>query len=488
MAALAVVVAVNASEQSRPPNVVIMLADDLGWTDVGCFGAEGFETPSLDRLAAQGMRFTNFHVPQAVCSASRAALMTGCYPNRIGVTGALGPKSMIGIGDDETTLAEMLKEQGYANGIFGKWHLGHLKPFLPLQHGFDEYLGLPYSNDMWPVWYDGLPCDETVSDIPWLEKVRLRKSTNPPLPLIDGNETVRFIHTLKDQDQLTTLYTERAVEFIRKNHGQPFFLYVPQSMPHVPLGVSEKFRGKSKQGLYGDVIMEIDWSMGQILQALDECGVAENTLVVFVSDNGPWLNYGSHAGTCRGLREGKGTSFEGGIRSPCIMRWPARIPAGSVCGKLAATMDLWPTIARYAGGTLPAHRIDGVDIGALLEGDEDATPRSELYCYYEGGQLQSVYDGRWKLVLPHHHRSYQGCLPGKDGFPGQTKNRMPAGRALYDLEQDLAESVDLQHGHPEIVQRLEAMAERARADLGDDLTGRAGTNIRKPGDVGKEKN
>jgi len=228
-------VAAGAGRARRPPNVVIMLADDQGYTDVGCFGAEGFETPNLDQLAAEGMQFTNFHVPQAVCSASRAALMTGCYPNRIGVTGALGPKHTHGISADETTIADMLKQQGYTTGIFGKWHLGHHKPFLPLQHGFDEYLGLPYSNDMWPVWYDGKPISEATSDEPWLEKVRQRKAkAYIPLPLIDGNETVRIIGTLQDQDELTTLYTERAVKFIKQNCARPFFLYVPQSMPHVP--------------------------------------------------------------------------------------------------------------------------------------------------------------------------------------------------------------------------------------------------------------
>jgi arylsulfatase A-like enzyme len=477
-------VAAGAGQVQRPPNIVIMLADDQGYTDVGCFGAEGFETPNLDRLAAEGMQFTNFHVPQAVCSASRTALLTGCYPNRIGITGALSPNTTHGISADEMTIADMLKKQGYATGIFGKWHLGHHKPFLPLQHGFDEYLGLPYSNDMWPVWYDGTPCEGGTSDDPELAKKRKSKAKYPPLPLIDGNETVRIIGTLQDQDELTTLYTERAIGFIRKHRADPFFLYVPQSMPHVPLGVSDKFRGKSKQGMYGDVIMEIDWSMGQIMKTLDECGVADNTLVIYLSDNGPWMNFGNHAGSCRGLREGKGSEFEGGIRTPCIMRWPQKIAAGSKCGKLGATMDILPTLARYAGGTLPEHKIDGVDIGLLLEGGKGASPRQELYCYFKGGQLQAVYDGRWKLILPHKYRTYADFPPGKDGFPGELNQNKQAEKALYDLETDRAETTDLQHTHPEIVARLEKMVEKARVDLGDDLTKRKGANVREPGRIG----
>ncbi|MGB9747685.1 MAG: sulfatase-like hydrolase/transferase [Bacteroidales bacterium] len=285
-------------------NIVIILMDDMGYGDIGRTGANQYETPNIDRLTAQGMQFTWFYCPQAVSSASRAGLLTGCYPNRIGISGALMPWSEVGINPDETTIAEMLKTKGYYNGIIGKWHLGHHQKFLPLQNGFDEYFGLPYSNDMWPVDFDGIP-------------IRFKDSTDyrmkyPPLPLMEGNEKAGEILTFQDQDKLTTLYTERAVKFIEKNKNRPFFLYIAHSMVHVPLGVSDKFRGKSRQGMFGDVMMEVDWSVGEVLKALKRNGLEKNTLVIFTSDNGPWLNFGNHAGNTGGLRECKGTSWEGG--------------------------------------------------------------------------------------------------------------------------------------------------------------------------------
>jgi arylsulfatase len=303
-----------------PPNVVIIFTDDQGYGDVGNFGATGFTTPNLDKMAQEGMRFTHFYSAQAVCSASRAALLTGCYPNRIGISGALMPWSENGIHENEMTIAEMLKEKGYVTGIFGKWHLGHHEKFLPLHHGFDEYLGIPYSNDMWPVDFDGSPITEE-SSRPW-------KARYPPLPLIEGNEKIRELTSLEDQNILTSLYTEKAVDFIQRHKEEPFFLYLPHSMPHVPLGVSTQFKGKSDQGMYGDVMMEIDWSVGEILKALRDNDLENHTLVIFTTDNGPWLNFGNHAGSTGGLREGKGTSFEGGQRVPCIMKWPETIPAG----------------------------------------------------------------------------------------------------------------------------------------------------------------
>ena len=298
------------------PNVVVIFCDDLAYADLGCYGAKGYKTPNIDRLARQGMRFTDFYVAQAVCSASRAALMTGCYPNRIGIKGALGPQSKIGLNTNEVTIAKMLKERGYATGVFGKWHLGHLPEFLPLRHGFDEFFGLPYSNDMWPN--------------------HPTAGTNyPPLPLIEGE---RAVEIMPDQTQLTTRYTERAVRFIERHKSQPFFLYVPHNMPHVPLFVSSKFAGKTKRGLFGDVLAEIDWSVGEILGALKKHGLEENTLVIFSSDNGPWLVYGDHAGSAKPLREGKATAFDGGVRVPFIARWPGRIPAGKVCREPAMTL------------------------------------------------------------------------------------------------------------------------------------------------------
>ncbi len=459
----------------RPPrpNIVIVLTDDQGYEDVGVYGAQGFETPHLDRMAAEGMRFTSFYVSQAVCSASRASLLTGCYAERVGIQGALGPYSTVGLHPDEETIAELLKKRDYATGIFGKWHLGHQPQFSPLLHGFDEYFGLPYSNDMWPVGYDGR------------RRPGWSKGLYPELPLIDGDQKIAEVRTLEDQATLTTAYTERAVAFIEKNKGRSFFLYVPHSMPHVPLGVSDKFRGKSAQGAYGDVIMEIDWSVGQILQTLEQHGLSRNTLVIFVSDNGPWLNFGNHAGSAGSLREGKGTMWEGGARVPCIMRWPGTIPAGSVTSGIAATIDILPTVASVAGVPSPTKRIDGVDLLALLEGTTETSPRTRYYYYYDG-QLRAVRDGRFKLLFPHRSRSYRGVEPGRDGLPGPCAT-WESGLELYDLEHDPGETTDLSARHPEIVERLSIVAAHAREELGDRLTGAKGKDVRKPGRIGSDR-
>ena len=438
----------------KPPNFVVLLADDQGYADVGCFGARGFDTPNLDRLAAEGARLTDFYVPQAVCSASRAALLTGCYSNRVSLLHALMPWSENGISADEETLAQVLKKKGYTCGIFGKWHLGHHREFLPLQHGFDEYFGLPYSNDMWPMGYDNRPVP---SGNP--------KTRFPFPPLIDGNESVAEVRTASDQDRLTTLYTERAVQFIENNKDRPFFLYVPHSMPHVPLGVSENFRGRSRQGLYGDVIMEIDWSVGRILAALKRAGLERETFVIFTSDNGPWLNFGNHAGSVGPLREGKGTEWEGGVRVPCIIRWPGRIRAGWVCREMASTIDILPTFAAAAGAPLPAKKIDGLDLGPFLTGKVGLSPRREMLFYY-GTVLQAVRQGKWKLHVPYAYDSYEGQEPGRDGYAGARVQKR-TGYELYDLEQDVGERDDVLDRHPQVAGRLLARAEQAREELGD---------------------
>jgi arylsulfatase len=455
------------------PNIVIILTDDQGYADVGVYGAVGFTTPHLDRLASEGMRFTDFYVSQAVCSASRVSLLTGSYAQRVSIRGALNPYAEVGLNPEEETIAEMLKKRGYATGIFGKWHLGHLEEFLPLQHGFDEYLGLPYSNDMWPIDYDGQPATGG------------NKVTYPPLPLIDGNETVETIEDLEGQATLTTRYTERAVSFIERHRHEPFFLYLAHSMPHVPLGVSDKSKGHSAQGMYGDVIEEIDWSVGQVLAALDRHQLAENTLVIFTSDNGPWLNFGNHAGSVGPLREGKGTAFEGGVRVPAIMRWPGRIEAGSVSRRMASTIDILPTLAAVTGAALPEVPIDGVSILPLLEGDESAVPRDRFYYYY-GGELRAVREGKWKRVYRHRTRSYMGVEPGDDGLPGAYAFPTVM-TALYDLENDIGETTDVSADHPEVVQRLDALAEAARETLGDGLTQRKGTEVRPPGRRGFDR-
>ena len=453
----------------RPPNVVIVLTDDQGYADVGCYGAEGFRTPHLDRMAAEGMRFTDLHVSQPVCSASRASILTGCYSERVGIQGALNPFARVGLHPEEETIAELLKERGYATGAFGKWHLGHHRPFLPLQQGFDEYFGLAYSNDMWPVDYDGSP----------IEGGAHRKALHPVLRLVEGNEPADEVRTLADQARLTGRYTERAVRFIERNKDRPFFLYLAHSMPHVPLAASSRFAGTSEQGAYGDVIQEIDDSVGRILAALDEHGIADDTLVVFTSDNGPWLNFGNHAGSAGPLREGKITIWEGGTRVPCILRWPGRIPAGSVCDRLAATIDLLPTLAALTGARLPARPIDGVDVTSLLEGRDGPSPR-RTYLYYQGGRLKAVRRDAWKLVFPHEYVSYLGVEPGMDGHPGPY-GQGECGLELYDLDADPGEAVDLADRHPEIVDELEALADEARAELGDRLTDVRGEGVRPPG-------
>lgn len=454
----------------RPPNIILIFTDDQGYGDLGCYGAKGFTTPNIDRMAAEGIRFTNFYVSQAVCSASRAALLTGCYSERVGIQGALGPTAVIGISDGEETIATLLRKRGYATGIFGKWHLGHHREFLPLQHGFDEFFGLPYSNDMWPVGYDGTPAVEG------------RKSTTPPLPLIDGNEKVDEVATLADQDRLTTRYTERAVRFIEKNKDKPFFLYLPHSMPHVPLGVSGKFRGRSAQGKYGDVIMEIDWSVGEILKTVQRLDLDSDTLIIYASDNGPWLNFGNHAGSTGPLREGKGTTWEGGARVPCVMRFPGRIPRAQVCANIASTIDLLPTIAAVAGSPLPRNRIDGVDLSPLLAGVQGANPRDHFFYYY-GGALQAVREGQWKLHFPHPYRSYKGVAAGNDGQPGPYSTG-ETGLELYDLASDVGESVNVATNHPDVVERLQALGQMEREELGDKLTGTIGRGVRQPGRVG----
>jgi len=465
----------SATFKPATPNIVFILMDDMGYGDIGRTGANQYETPNLNRLANQGMQFTWYYSPQAVSSASRAGLLTGCYPNRIGISGALMPWAQVGINSEETTIAEMLKTKGYHTSIIGKWHLGHHRQFLPLQHGFDEYYGIPYSNDMWPVDFDGVPIH--------LKDTTSNKMKYPVLPLIEGNEKVGEVPDLAGQDKLTTDYTERAVKFIENHKNGPFFLYLPHSMVHIPLGVSEKFRGKSKQGMYGDVMMEVDWSIGEIMKALERNGLEKNTLVIFTSDNGPWLNFGNHAGTTGGLREGKGTSWEGGQRVPCIMRWPGVIPAGDICNKLASSIDILPTIAEITGASLPDKKIDGISILPLLLGDKNVTPRHEFYYYYQQNSLEAVQYDYWKLVFPHQGRTYREFNPGIDGWPGATGNETIVTTELFDLRRDPGEWYDVAEMYPEKVMELEALAEKARKDLGDDLTKFPGTNRRKIGSI-----
>lgn len=457
--------AIGQKSASKSPNIVLFFIDDLGYGDLSVTGALGYKTPNLDQLAAEGTRFTNFMAAQAVCSASRAALLTGCYPNRVGISGALGPESLVGLNPKEETIAELLKAKGYATGIFGKWHLGSKQEFLPLQQGFDEYYGVPYSHDMWPLH-------------PWQKQAQY-----PPLHWIENNTSGKEIRNLDEVSELTPTITEKAVGFIKKNKNKPFFLYVPHPLPHVPLAASKRFKGKSEKGIFGDVLMELDWSVGEILKELKSQGLDQNTLVVFTSDNGPWLNYGDHAGSSGGFREGKGTSFEGGQREPTIMRWPGVIPAGRISNKLLSTIDILPTLAKLTGAKLPVEKIDGIEFVDLLKGDDTKTPRQEFLYYYRKNSLEAVRKDNWKLIFPHPGRSYEVSLPGKDGQPGPTSENHEFPKALYDLTRDPGERYNVLEQHPEIVAELEKIADRAREDLGDDLQKKEGKNRRSVGVV-----
>jgi len=453
------------------PNIILIFMDDMGNGDLGVTGALQYQTPVLDKMANEGIRFTNFLSVQAVCSASRAGLLTGCYPNRIGFHGALNPNSRMGISREETTLAELLKQKGYATSIVGKWHLGDAKEFLPLQHGFDEYFGIPYSNDMWPVDYNGEPANDG------------RKVRFPPLFIWEGNDKKIPVNTLEDQAQLTKLYTEHAIDFIKRKKDKPFFLYLPHSMTHVPINASARFKGKSKQGLYGDVMMEIDWSVGEIQKALRENKIEKNTIIIFTSDNGPWLNFGNHAGSTGGLREGKGSSYEGGMRVPCIINWPGHIKEGLISNSLSSTIDLFPTIAELVGLKLPTLKIDGVSLLPILHGDVTAQPRKEFYYYYRVNNLEAVRIDDWKLVLPHEGRTYENFDVGMDGYPGKVNENAEVKSGLYDLRRDPGERYDLQNQFPEIVKSLQALADKAREDLGDNILKMEGKNRRKAGSL-----
>jgi len=453
------------SRAADSPNVVIIFCDDLGYGDIGPFGAKGYKTPHLDRMAKEGRKFSRFYVSSPVCSASRAALMTGCYHNRVGIHGALGPASPQGLHPDEMTIAEVLKQKDYATCAVGKWHLGRPTEFLPKQQGFDEYLGLPYSNDMWP------------------HHPELKKNGFPKLPLIDGDKVIDEEVTAEDQTQLTTRYTERSVDFIKRSAAakKPFFLYLAHSMVHVPLFVSDKYQGKTGS-LFGDVMEEVDWSVGEVLRALKEGGVDDNTLVVFTSDNGPWLSYGDHNGNAGPLREGKGTCWEGGIRVPCVMRWPGKIAAGTEASEALCTIDLLPTIARLAGAPLPSRKIDGRDAWPLISGAAGAkSPQEAYFFYYGGNELQALTSGKWKVQFPHGYRTLGDQPKATGGIPVKYRPGKIEQTELYDLEADIGEKNNVAARHPAELSRLLALADTMRGELGDSLTKTKPTAAREPG-------
>ena len=440
------------------PNFIVFFADDLGYADLHCFGGEQMVTPNLDRLASDGRRMTSFYASQAVCSASRCSMLTGCYNVRVSILGALGPGAKTCLNPDEQTIAEVLKPRGYKTAIYGKWHLGDRGAGLPTNHGFDEYFGLPYSNDMWPY-------HPTSKDF-------------PPLPLIEGTKTINANVTAEDQQYLTRWNTEHAIDFIERNHAEPFFIYMPYSMPHVPIYASEKFRGSTGKGLFTDVIAEIDWSVGEVMAALKKHSLSEKTCVLFTSDNGPWLSYGNHAGSAGPLREGKGTAWEGGQREPTIVCWPGQIPPGTVCDEVAGTIDVLPTLAYLSGSDLPKNKIDGKNIWPILSGEAGATSPHEAFYYYWGKELHAVRSGPWKLHFPHPYRSLKS--PGSDGKPGPYEQKT-CGLELYNLDADIGESKDVSAEHPGEVERLTELANAMRTQLGDSLLKIEGTEIRPAG-------
>lgn len=420
--------ALPALAQNRPPNVVMIYADDLGYGDLGCYGSK-IRTPNLDRMAAEGIRFTNFLSANPVCSPSRAALLTGRYPTRVGVPKVLFPYDTTGLPDGETTIAQMLKLKGYKTMCVGKWHLGHREAYLPPARGFDEYYGIPYSNDM-----------------------------NPPVVLHAVPGKVETVEERATLETLTPRYTEQATRFIEGNRSSPFFLYMPHTYPHIPLGASARFRGKSPQGLYGDVVEELDWSVGEVLASLKKQGLDRNTLVMFSSDNGPWF-----LGSPGGLRGRKGTTYEGGVREPFLARMPGRIPAGKVCHGVASTMDVLPTVAKLCGAELPGRPLDGIDIWPLLTAQRGAMER-ELLLYFDDRFLQCARMGSYKLHIARYNSAVYSPPP-----PGGRVNLPLAQPELYDLSVDPEESYDIGPEKPEIVRQMQARIEQLMAGFPEDI-------------------
>lgn len=419
LAAVTAAAGVPAPAQTRPPNVVLIYADDLGYGDLGCYGSK-LRTPNLDRMAAEGIRFTNFLSANPVCSPSRAALLTGRYPTRVGVPRVLFPNDTTGLPDGETTIAQMLKPKGYKTMCVGKWHLGHHERFLPPSRGFDEYYGIPYSNDM-----------------------------NPPVVLHAVPGKVETVEERATLETLTPRYTEQATRFIERSKDSPFFLYMPHTYPHIPLAASGRFRGKSPHGLYGDVIEELDWSVGEVLGTLKKHGLDRNTLVMFSSDNGPWF-----LGSPGGLRGRKGTTYEGGVREPFLARMPGRIPSGKVCQGVASTMDVLPTVARLCEAALPAQPLDGIDIWPLLTAQKPSLDREALL-YFDNVYLQCARLNHYKLHIARYNSAvYSPAPPG-----GRVNLPLPAPE-LYDLRNDPEESYDIAPERPEIVKEIQGRIDR----------------------------
>ena len=434
-----------ATSLARQPNVVVIFIDDMGYGDIGPYGATKQRTPHLDRMAKEGMKLTSFYATP-VCSVSRAQMMTGCYGARVSVPGVYFPGQSVGLNPAEVTVAERLKEKGYATQMIGKWHLGDQPEFLPTRQGFDHYLGIPYSNDM------------------------LKKSAETKVPVVPllRDEKIAELMDGEGQRRMVELYTKEAVDFIGRNKDKPFYLYFAHNAVHTPIYPGAAFAGKSQNGRFGDWVEEVDWSVGQVLDALRSQGLDKDTLVVFTSDNGPWLTKGADGGSAGPLRGGKGSTWEGGVRVPTLAWWPGRVPAGSVNDAVAATIDLLPTFVSLAGGTVPATPvIDGRDITPILLGQSKESAR-EAHYYFAGYNLQAVRQGRWKLAI----------APQPEGM-GKQEAKTPTGMRLYDLDAEIGEQTDVAAQHPEVVAKLKALADKMAAEIG----GKEPTARRPAGEV-----
>ena len=451
---------VIAADTPVRPNLVLLFIDDMGYGDIGSFGSAKNRTPQLDRMAREGMKLTSFY-GAPVCTPSRAQVLTGCYAKRVSLPNVLNPAAPVGLNAADKSVAEVLKSAGYSTMCIGKWHVGDQPEFLPTRHGFDHYFGLPYSNDMGGNEYPAKPGD--------------KPDLRPPLPLVRDDKVIETVPP-PAQDRLTQRYTEEAVKFIRKSRRNPFFLYLPHTAVHVPLHPGAKFRGRSANGTYGDWVEEVDWSVGCVLDTLRELKLAEKTLVIFTSDNGPWLTQGKNGGTAGPLRGGKGGTFEGGVREPTLAWWPGHVPPDSVCDAVAGNIDFLPTFAALAGAALPAgEKLDGCDITPLLLGRSQESPH-EAYFYFAGNTLQAVRAGAWKLAVARQSEN-----------TGARKNTVKASEpapafvpTLYNLNEDIGEQSNVAGQYPEVVNRLQGYIAGMGADLG---VTNSGPGVRPPGRV-----
>lgn len=440
----------------RKPNFIIIFADDLGYGDLSCTGHPTIHTPNLDRMAAEGMRLTQFYAAASLCTPSRAGLMTGRLPIRSGMCGdgkcsdVLFPYSQDGLPAEEITIAEALQFVGYATACVGKWHLGHLPQFLPTRHGFDSYFGIPYSNDMEVDPEMKVAADAVFREGMTLEKMRSETPKNNWVPLLRNEEVVEYP---ADQHTLTKRYTEEVIQFIKNNKDKPFFLYYAQTFPHVPLYASEEFTGSSRRGLYGDVVEELDWSVGQILKTLRENRLDDNTLVIFTSDNGPWLTMKENGGSAGPFRDGKGTTWEGGMREPFIARWPGRIPEGRINRSITSTLDLFPTILDLAGIEMPTNRIyDGQStVRVLLKNEESLR---QAFFYYRKNMLMAVRQGPWKMHLMTYDTFFSNSELKKHDPP-----------LLFNLEHDPSEKYNVANEHPDIIEKMKKLAAQHQATV-----------------------